>query len=397
VPSLLTVEQALERILENAQALDPETVPVAEAVGRVARRPALSRIDLPPFPSSAMDGFALRAADTPGELPVAFRVAAGSPPPSPQQPGSASGITTGGVVPEGADAVVPVEEVEDRGDVIEVPRAATPGQHIRPRGGDVREGDLVLEAGRRVRAAQVGALAAAGIPDVSCSMRPRVVILATGSELRSVGEELGPGQIYESNRAMVAAVLSGSGAVVDVSPVVEDDPLAHRAALERGLHADVLVTTGGVSVGPHDLVRGALRDLGVEEIFWGVAVKPGKPLSFGTRGTTLVFGLPGNPVSALVGALVFVRPALLALQGHADPAGGYERGRAAGGLRRNSHRDEFVRARRRVDDDGVALVPVSGQESHMIVHAATSDALIHVPRGSGEIPPGSLVRYLRLD
>ena len=397
MPSLLTVEQALERILGHTHPLDAEIVPVAESVGRVTRQPAFSRIDLPPFPSSAMDGFALRAADTPGELPVTFRVAAGSPPPCPQQPGSASGVTTGGVVPENADAVVPVEEVQDLGDVIEVPRAATPGQHIRPRGGDVREGDLVLEAGHRISAAHVGALAAAGVPDITCSLRPRVAVLATGSELRSVGEELAPGQIYESNRAMVAAVLAGAGAVVDVLPVVEDDLSTHRAALERGLEADVLVTTGGVSMGPHDLVRGVLRDLGVEEIFWGVAVKPGKPLSFGARGATLVFGLPGNPVSALVGALVFVRPALLALQGQAEPAGAYESGRIAAALRRNAHRDEFVRARRRVDDDGVTLVPVSGQESHMIVHAASADALIHAPRGSGEIPPGSFVRYLRLD
>jgi molybdopterin molybdotransferase len=196
---------------------------------------------------------------------------------------------------------------------------------------------------------------------------------------------------------MIAAVLRAVGAVVEVLPVVEDDSDAHREALERGLAADVLVTSGGVSKGPHDLVRGVLADLGVQEVFWGVALKPGKPLSFGVLGSRLVFGLPGNPVSSLVGALVFVRPALLALQGHADPRPAFDVGRAAAPLRRNPHRDEFVRARRQSEDDGVALSPLSGQESHMIVRAAVADALVHVPRGDGDIPAGAWVRYLPLD
>jgi molybdopterin molybdotransferase len=196
---------------------------------------------------------------------------------------------------------------------------------------------------------------------------------------------------------MIAAVLQAAGANVEVLPVVEDDESAHHAALERGLAADVLVTSGGVSMGPHDLVRRAAADLGVEEVFWGVAVKPGKPLSFGVRGATLVFGLPGNPVSALVGSLVFVRPALLERQGLASANLGYEHGRASIVLHRNPHRDEFVRARRRLDEEGVLLEPVTGQESHMIVRAATADALIHVPRGGGEIEAGAAIRYLRLE
>lgn len=395
--SLLTVAEALERILERVTALPVEAVPVAEAAGRVLREEALSRVDLPPFPSSAMDGFAVRGADTPGELPVAFRVPAGTAPPGPLPVGSASAIATGGVVPDGADAVVPVEVVHDRGDRVDVAQAALPGQHIRPRGGDVGRGDPVIGSGQRLRGSQVGALAAAGVPGVSCSMRPRVAVLATGSELRPAGEELAPGQIYESNRAMVAAVLAGSGAEVEMLPVVEDDPSAHRDALERGLEADVLVTSGGVSMGPHDLVRAALAELGVEEVFWGVAVKPGKPLSFGVRGGTLVFGLPGNPVSSLVGAVVFVTPALLALQGLADPRPPYDVGRAGTTLRRNEQRDEYVRAVRRLDDDGAMLVPLSGQESHMIVRTASADALVHVPRGEGVIPAGAAIRYLRLD
>jgi len=362
VAELLTIDEALERVLEHARLLAAEDVAVEESLGRVLREPARAVVDLPPFPSSAMDGFAVRAAETPGELPVAFRVAAGSAPPGPLPAASAAGIATGGTVPEGADSVVPVEVVDDRGDVVAIP-AATAGQHVRPRGGDVHTGDVVVTAGTRLGAVHVGALAAAGVASVVCSERPRVAIVATGSELRDPGEPLEPGQIYESNRRMIAAALDGSGAVLDVLPVVEDNENAHRAALEQALAADVVVTSGGVSMGPHDLVRRVTAHLGVEEIFWGVAIKPGKPLAFGVRGATLVFGLPGNPVSSLVGALVFVRTALLALQGHANPAPPYAPGRLAAALRRNPHRDEFVRARRKESTDGTLLEPVTGQES----------------------------------
>ena len=178
--------------------------------------------------------------------------------------------------------------------------------------------------------------------------------------------------------------------------MVADDVPAHRAALERGLEADVLVTSGGVSVGPHDLVRSTLAELGSREVFWGVAVKPGKPLSFGVRDGTLVFGLPGNPVSALVGGTLFVRPALLALQGAAEPRPRYARAELATSLRRNVARDEFVRSRRTFDGDRTILEPVFGQESHMIVRAASADVLVHVPRGEGEIEASSPVRYLDL-
>ena len=394
---LLTVERALEEILGRVEPVSAETVRVDESLGRVLREPVLSRVDLPPFASSAMDGFAMRAADTPGELPVAFRVAAGSPSTSSLPEGAAAAIATGGAVPDGADAVVPIEQVVDRGDRVGVAAAATAGRHIRPRGGDVRGGDAVLGAGTRIGAAHIGALAAVGTAEVVCSARPRVAVLATGSELRPAGEPLAAGQIYESNRAMIAAALVSAGAELELLPVVADDASAHRDALERGLAADVLVSSGGVSMGPHDLVRRTARELGVEEIFWGVAVKPGKPLSFGVRGSTLVFGLPGNPVSSLVGALVFVRPALLALQGATTVGPEYLPGRVLRALRRNDQRDEFVRARRSVEDDRVVLDPVSGQDSHMIVRAAEAGALVHVPRGDGEVKAGATVRYLTLE
>jgi molybdopterin molybdotransferase len=183
---------------------------------------------------------------------------------------------------------------------------------------------------------------------------------------------------------------------VDEVPFVVDDEAAHRQAVERALEADVVVTSGGVSVGPHDLVRAVERELGVDEVFWGVAVKPGKPVSFGVRGDTLVFGLPGNPVSSLVAAELFVRPALLALQGSADPGPPYEPGRLAREVRRNARRDELLRARRIAGDGAVVLEPVTGQESHMIARAATADALVLVPRGEGTLPAGAAVSYLRL-
>jgi molybdopterin molybdotransferase len=393
---LLTVEEALEQILSHASPLSTETVALEEASGRVLREAARSRVDLPPFASSAMDGFAVRAADTPGELPVAFRVAAGSPPPSPLPPGAAAGIATGGTVPDGADAVVPIELVEDRQESVSVASAVAPGKHVRPRGGDVSAGDVVVDMGTRLAAQHIGALAAAGVSELQCSVRPRVAVLATGTELRPPGAQLEAGQIYESNRAMIAAGLASTGAIVELLPVVEDDTDAHREALERGLEADVLVTSGGVSMGPHDLVRRVAADLGVRELFWGVAVKPGKPLAFGVRGETLVFGLPGNPVSSLVGAVVFVRPALLARQGVRAPITDYLPGRLAGELRRNPQRDQFVRARRVATADGELLDAIGGQESHMIVRAAAADALVLVPRGTGELPAGSRVRFILL-
>jgi len=195
---------------------------------------------------------------------------------------------------------------------------------------------------------------------------------------------------------MLAAALVGAGGSVESLAAVADNRDAHRAALARGLEADVLVTSGGVSVGPHDLVRGVEAELGVEEVFWRVAVKPGKPVSFGVRDETLVFGLPGNPVSSLVCFELFVRPAVLALQGAANPEPAFALGELAATVRRNPQRDEFLRARSRLDHHRLLLDPVAGQESHMIARAAGADALVFAPRGDGELAVGETVRYLRL-
>jgi molybdopterin molybdotransferase len=395
VPELLSIEDAQRSILDHARPLPPEAVPIAAAAGRVLADAALAVVDLPPFASSAMDGFALRSRDTPGTLRVGFRIAAGRPATRPLAGGEAMGIATGGVVPDGADAVVPIEHVVERATEIEVPRVES-GANVRPAGGDTRAGDLVCDAGVRLGPAQLGALAAAGIAGVRCALRPRAAVLVTGTELQTPGRPLAPGQVYEANSVMLVAQLEGAGAVVERLTTVEDDEHAHREALERGLEADVVVTSGGVSVGPHDLVRAAARELGVEEVLWGIAVKPGKPLSFGVRGRTLVFGLPGNPVSALVGFELFVRAAVLALQGLKDPRPVFRTGKLSRAVPRNPHRDELVRARSAQQDGEVVLEPVRGQESHMIVRAAGADALVLVARGDGDLGAGSRVDYLSL-
>src|SRR5262245_6737321 len=385
---LLSIEEAQELVLSRVELLPTETVPVEGAVGRVLAEAASAAIDLPPFDSSAMDGFALRAEDTPGTLPVPLRIAAGAPAGRGLAPGEAMGIATGAAVPEGADAVIPLEYVVDSDNTIEIAEAVEVGAHVRPTGGDLRRGAAVVEAGVRLGGAQLAALSAAGVAEVRVSQRPRAAVLTTGSELRRPGERLEPGQIYDANGILIEAQLASAGAAVERLSTVVDDEEAHREAIQRGLEADVLVTSGGVSVGPHDLVRSIEAELGVEEVFWGVSVKPGKPISFGVREGGLVFGLPGNPVSVLVGFELFVRPAVLALQGVAEPRPRFERARLGGELERNPGRDELVRGRLSFDDEGSLVEPLPGRESHMIARAALADALVLVRRGEDRLQPG---------
>jgi molybdopterin molybdotransferase len=394
--SLLSLEDALAAVLGRVKPLDSESLPVVHAAGRVLADPARAVVDLPPFAASAMDGYAVHSEETPGTFPVEFRIAAGTPAPGPLAPGKAMAIATGGAVPEGADAVVPIEHVEERDGTLTVPAAVQSGANVRPRGGDIAEGSEIVPAGTRIGPAQIGALGAAGLGQVTCTRRPRVAVVTTGSELREPGSALGPGQIYESNGAMLVAQLAGAGAEVGQPASVADNEEAHREAIEQGLSLDVLVTSGGVSVGPHDLVRRVEQELGVEEVFWGVAVKPGKPVSFGVRGETLVFGLPGNPVSSLVACALFVLPAVEALQGASDPGPHLEWGRLAGPVRRDPNRDVFLRALAQTSTRGVELAPVSGQDSHMIARAAGANALALARRGDGLCPAGSRVEFLRL-
>ena len=395
VAGLPGIDEALALVLARVRPLTLETVSIAVAVGRVLGADAYALVDLPPFDSSAMDGFAVRAADTPGRLRIVGHSAAGSPESRSLAAGEAIAISTGAVVPADADAVIPVERTVVSGDTVEV-ESVSIGDNRREQGGDVRIGAVVLPAGVRLGPAQVGALAAAGTAEVLCARRPRVAVLATGTELRAPGEALAAGEIYESNSLVLRAQLERAGADVVTLRAVGDDQEATRAALAVGLDADVLVTSGGVSVGEHDLVRGALAALGAEEVFWRVAVRPGKPVAFAVRGETLVFGLPGNPVSALVGFELFVRPAVLALQGARATGPAYLPGRLGAPVRLSEQREGLIRARTRVEHDAVVLEPLSGQESHMIVHAAAADALVRIPLGSGSLAAGTPVRYLAI-
>jgi molybdopterin molybdotransferase len=400
VSELITVEEAQRRILDRVATLEAERVPIERAYGRVLAEPAIAQVDLPPFASSAMDGYAVRAADVqgvPATLSIVGEAAAGHPAPRAVAAGEAVAISTGAVVPDGADAVVPIEGTEPTDGHVEVRHAVVAGAHVRPRGGDVRAGATVLEPGVTLGPGQVAALAAAGLPEVRCTKRPRVGILVTGSELRPAGSSLAPGQIYESNGLMLAGAVSSAGAVPAQLGVVADTLEEHRSAMEKALLGfDMLITSGGASVGAHDLVREAETALRVEEVFWGVSMKPGKPVGFGMRRTHPVFNLPGNPVSALVCFELLVRPAIAALLGMARPLPTFAPGVLTAAVTRNPDRDEYLRATASEKDGVVHLEPTTGQESHMIASAARANSLIHVAAGEGAVAVGSEVFFLAL-
>jgi molybdopterin molybdotransferase len=296
-----------------------------------------------------------------------------------------------------------------------VPDGVEPHAFIRDAGSDISRGDGMLSAGTRIGPAQIGAAAAVGLAVLQCRRRPRAAILTTGSELRQPGGQLGAGEIFDSNGPMLRAALRTSGADVDVIPAAADMVEAHRAALALALEHDVVISSGGVSVGDHDLVRSVERELGVREVFWRVAMRPGKPLAFGVRDTTLVFGLPGNPVSTLVGFELFVRPALLGLQGAADPRPPFGSGVLEAPVRQLAERDDLIRVQvtrggggaggdgAGGDGEGGAagpshtlITPLRGQQSHQIAVTAQADGLALIPRGTGELAAGTVVAYLPL-
>ncbi|MDX6534982.1 MAG: molybdopterin molybdotransferase [Gaiellales bacterium] len=391
---MLSVADALDLIRANSPALAASEQPLAGAVGRVLAKPVMAAVDLPPFATSAMDGYAVRATDLgDGPVPVRFRIAAGDPP-LVLEPGTAAGIATGGPVPLGADAIVPIEDAEERDGLVAAPPRS--GAFIRPAGGDVAAGQLVAPAGAVLTPAVVAAIAATGIGTVVVVDRPRVAVIATGSELVQPGEALEPGQIYESNGTATAALAARAGAELTGSETVIDDfgetERAFRTAIQS---ADVVVSSGGVSVGPHDHVKPVLEQLEVREVFWKVAHKPGKPLWFGVAPTgALVFGLPGNPVSSLVCFELFVREALDAMCGM--PRRPRPVARLAAPVQRLKNRDHAVRSRLVPTADGMELHPDDAQDSHLIVHAAAADAAALVAAGDGVAEAGEVVEYLPL-
>ncbi len=396
---MLTFEEAQRRILalaEIATSAPAEGVPLAAAIGRVIARDVRAPSDSPAFDASTMDGYAVRAADvTDAPLPIAGESRAGAPAPR-LSPKSACRIFTGAPMPAGADAVIMQEEAEVSGTSVRFRAAPSAGAFVRRRGEDLRAGDVALPAGTRVGPSELAMLASLDLGSVEVARAPRVIVLPTGDELRAPGSTPNDAsQIPESNSLALSAMASAAGASVDAWPPIGDDPAAAKAAVSRALGAcDVLVTIGGVSVGDHDVVRPALEASGVAIDFWRVAIKPGKPLAVGKRDATLVLGLPGNPVSAMVTFALFGVPLLRALQGDASPLPRPARGRLAAQVTRSPGRLEFARAA--VDASGaVSLLP--HQASGAIVGLCKADALACLPKDAETIAAGSEIEIYGLE
>ena len=394
-------------ILASCPTLAPAPLPLADALGRVTAGAVVAGHDVPSFPNSAMDGFAVRAADTPGTLEVAATTAAGSAPAGEVRPGQAVRIMTGAPVPAGADAVVMVERTTPAGEgKVRIQVAASPGEHIRLPGEDVRAGQVLFEPGTELHPGHLGVLASVGCQAVEVVPPATVGVLSTGDELASGPGDLRPGQIRDSNRPMLLALSARAGCVPVDLGTAPDDEVAITTAIERGVATcDAILTSGGVSVGDFDYVKTVLDRLG-EMHWWQVAVKPAKPLAFGTvrgpggagqRGGTPVFGLPGNPVSSLVSFELFARPALRQMMGHGQILRRQVPAVADEALRRRPDgKVHLVRVVATADDEGRWHVRSSGgQASHLLRAMARANALAVLPDGDG-VAAGDPVKVMLL-
>jgi molybdopterin molybdotransferase len=399
---LLTVAQARARILERIEVLAAEEIPLMQANGRVLAEDLRSDRDVPPFTNSAMDGYAVRAADTAGaseeaavRLAVLGEIRAGVAPHTHVRPASALRIMTGAVLPEGADAVVRVEDTTEHDDHVEIRVPVDRGMSVRNAGSDIRRGELVASAGRVITPGLIGVIASAGRSSVRAVRRPRVLLLTTGDELRDAGEWLGPGQITNTNRYSLRAALEEAGAeVLDVG-VARDTRADLVERLGSAEDADLIVSTGGVSMGAYDLVRALIEDR--EDVdFWQVALRPGKPLLVGSiEGRTLI-GLPGNPVSAMVGIELFVRPAVLKMQGRTDFVRPRLSATTEDRLVNPPHLEQYFRGIARREGDGIVVRLTGDQGSHVLRSMADANCLIVVPQGTSEVAAGSLVEIIPL-
>ncbi len=388
---LITIDQARETVVAAVQPLQQEALAIADALGRVLAQDVIALGDVPPFPSSAMDGYALKAGSASRSLTVVAESRAGSPADGVVTEGEAIRVSTGAAVPQGAEAVIRQEDVDEDRETIRTTAEIAPGANIRWPGEDLRAGQTVLGAGTPLGTAELGAAVAAGAAELAVSSLPRVAILSTGDELRAPGEPLRPGEIHNSNAPMLMALTLRSGAIALTPERLPDDRSQTEAGLALALEsADVVVVSGGVSVGPHDHVRPALEALGVNERFWGVALQPGKPTWFGHKGGKLVFGLPGNPVSAVVTFVLFVRPALAALQGSRARARRAE-ARLGAAVKRNPMREQALRVRLEDRDSSTIATPNGPQGSHLVTSLLGADALAFIPPGDGELAAGAAV------
>jgi molybdopterin molybdotransferase len=389
VPTLPSIDEARATFLAAVQPLPAIDVPVADALDLVLAEDVTAAHDVPRFPNSAMDGFALRSAPAGARLRLVGESRAGAPFAGTVGAGEAVRISTGAALPDGAEAVLQLELV-DTGDgaAIVLGDDVPPGRNVREPGEDLRAGTTVLPAGTRLGPAELGVAIGAGRATVRCARRPRVAVLTTGDELVAAGGPLAPGQIHDSNGPMLAALARRAAAEVSDPVHVGDDLDATRAAIGRALGAtDVVVMTGGVSVGQHDHVKAALEQLGVRQLLWRVALRPGKPTWMGRSDDALVLGLPGNPVSAYVTFVLFARPALAALQG-GDARVPRTSATLGVAVERHPDRDECVRIRRAADG---TVHPTGPQDSHVLSSLLGADGLAIVPRGDGVLPAGTEV------
>jgi molybdopterin molybdotransferase len=397
VAAEITVFEARRRVLAAAAQLDQETAEVARALDRVLAADIRATADIPAFPCSAMDGYAVTAGPADRRLALIGESRAGTPFPVRLETGQAVRISTGASVPAGADAVVRQEDTHRDGDVVVADVAAESGANIRRPGEDMRAGERLLAAGGRLDPAALAVAVAAGVGTVAVTRRPRVAILCTGDELRAPGEPLGPGQIHNSNGPMLTAQAERCGGEPSEALRLPDDPDATESALRTALErSDVVLISGGVSVGPHDHVRPALDRIGVEQRFGSVAMRPGRPTWFGVRAPTLVFALPGNPVSAAVAFSLFAAPALAALQGLPAAATDLRAAELAIPVRCHPHRAQALLSR--CEHRGAMLLarPCPRQGSHVLTALLDATSLALIPSGEGELPAGSPIQLAEL-
>ena len=396
---MISVEEALSRLLEPLAALPPEQISLVDGLGRVLAEDVAARRTQPPFAVSAMDGYAVRAADLatiPVELRVVAEVPAGAGFGGHVGAGEAARIFTGAPLPAGTDTIVIQEDTERNGDLVRVLEGAPRGHYVRREGLDFAEGDVLLRSGRRLTARDIGLLAAMNRPWLFVHRRPRIGILSTGDEIVMPGDPIGPHHIVSTNRLSLAAFVAACGGVPVSVGNAPDDPEALRRIAGATSGVDLLVTTGGASVGEHDLVRDALVADGLELDFWQIAMRPGKPLMVGSyRGTPMV-GLPGNPVSTLVCALLFLKPALDRLSGAPTETAPQSTARLGVALSKNDQRQDYLRSRLAHAADGVLEVfPFEAQDSSMMRLLAAADCLVVRPPHAPAVAAGTIVPIIR--
>ncbi len=389
---MITVEEAIERLDAAVQPLEPVSVPLAEATRHVLAERIVGDRDFPPTDRSAMDGFAVRSADlgTPATLKVAGEVQAGATVAHRVTAGQACRVFTGAVIPEGADAVVMVEKtVEDRAaGTVRIDDTPAHGQHIRPRAQDLQRGEQVLAAGLAIRAPEIAALASVGCVDVPVYRRPRVAVLSTGDEIVAPHETPGPHQIRNSNTPMLLAQVREAGFDATDLGAAPDRRELLRQKLDLGLESDLLLVTGGVSVGDYDFVAAELERAGVEVLFHGIAMKPGKPILAGRRRGSLVLGLPGNPLSAFVGFKLFGEPLLKKMSGIEEPWPSPIRVRLEGSLRRRPGRQTYHLARVEIGSEEAVATPVKSSGSGDVLSLSRANALVVTPADSSGAEAG---------